>query len=91
MGIIDMVKKGFATLHKNTQFLITLFTVNVVLNIISFPFTPGVTPGEQPAAPGLGIALMGIVFLLAGVFIQGATLGSTNEIIKKGLFQGTKC
>ncbi len=102
MGIIEPVKKGFKVAGQSMNLVLALFVFGLFWSILNIFLTPQLTaPGTQtPTNPATTAStiIVGILFVLTSIFIQGGSLGFILEKIKTGntsfsalLSYGGKC
>ena len=94
MGVLEAIKKGFGVASKNMILVLVLFIFNLVWNIVNIAIMPaGVlpTPGAAAATPPIvppGLAInafiLGLLFVIVSIFMQGGSLGVVRDYIKEG-------
>jgi len=80
MKVIEAIGKGFSIAGKNVNMLVILFVFNVIWNIV-----PIIFGGNLPNAAAVGanpfIIVIGVIFVLLNIFVQGGIFGSLKDIV----------
>ena len=88
MGIIEAIKKGFASASKNLALVAILFIFNAIWALGSIPLINPVSltaPGAATPTPVSPQALgFSILFILISIFMQGGSLGLVRDWLKTG-------
>ncbi len=84
MSIIEPIKKGFSVAKSSLDLVLSLFAVGVVWNLINFFMTSRLQQPEPTVRASMGMALVGLVFILVSFFIQGGSMGYVLDKIKAG-------
>jgi hypothetical protein len=85
MGIMAAVKKGFGVASKGMGLVAILFVFNLVSNLAAIPFAqvPAAT-GTTPPPISPAAIIFSVIFILLGIFFQGASLGLVRDALKEG-------
>jgi len=81
MGVIEVVKKGFAIANQSKNLVLVLFGFSFLWNIVSLAARPE-NAEAATITPALGA--IAILFILASIFVQAGSLGFIKEMVKKG-------
>jgi hypothetical protein len=92
MGMLEAIKKGFGVASKNLVLILILFVFNLIWNTVNALIVPqGAAPaaGANAAAEiapeaALTTLIFGVIFVFAGIFMQGGSLGLVRDYIKEG-------
>jgi len=82
-GIMEAVKKGFSVASKSLGLVGILIAFNLVGNLVSMSMT--VAPGaEMTPQMSTSAIIFSVIFIIASIFFQGASLGLVRDYIKQG-------
>jgi len=97
MGVLEIIKRGFAIVHRNIKLFVVLAIFNIISTLARIPFLPA-TPTAPAAAPAAAPALAGVpvvptptsgalialnlVFGFIGILVFGGILGYVKEFIQ---------
>ena len=82
MGIIEVVKRGFAETSKLLTLVLIFFLFNLVIALISLPMA-NPAGANNPGVAAVSV-IASILFFLVFVFLQGGALGTVKDLIKSG-------
>ncbi|MBP9733438.1 MAG: hypothetical protein KBD07_03580 [Candidatus Omnitrophica bacterium] len=80
MSIFGCIGKGFATAKASGSLILALFGFSFVWALINLPFT---SP-DSATQPSPVIFVLGVLFLLINIFIQGGSIGYVEQVTKQG-------
>ncbi len=83
MSVGEAVKKGFSVMKRSFDLVLALFVFGAVWNIISV-FVKPIQTATPDTATTVKILVIGLVFIMASVFVQGGSLGYICEKVKQG-------
>jgi hypothetical protein len=84
MGIMEVIKKGFGVANKGMGLVAILFIFNLISNLGAMPFAQPAADAATPPQITPAIIIFSVVFILLGIFFQGATLGMVRDALKEG-------
>lgn len=82
MGIVGSIKKGFSIAASSLPVVLVLFVFGLIFNLINLKLAPETQDPNVP--PSLPMAISGIVFVLATVYMQAGSMGFVRDRIKQG-------
>lgn len=80
MKVMEAIRKGFGIAGKNFGVLAVLFIFNVIWNLATIPFLGKVTDLASLQLNAQMI-ILGVVFMLVNIFIQGGVFGVLKDAI----------
>lgn len=79
MSIFGCIAKGFSIAKSSKSLILAVFGFSFVWALINLPFA---SAGD--AEPGIVPAILGVIFMLISVFIQGGSIGYVENVAKQG-------
>ena len=77
-----IVNKGFSIAASSLPVVLVLFVFGLIFNLINLKLAPQTQDPNAP--PSLPMAISGIVFVLATVYMQAGSMGFVRDKIKQG-------